>query len=37
MGPPGCKIIVYENPGKRGLWESHEVPEFYIKTFMGVY
>ena len=30
MGPPGCKIIVHEKPGKRMSWEFHGIPGFTL-------
>ena len=37
MVPPECKIIFHDKPGKRGSWEFHGVPEFYIGYFMNIY
>ena len=30
MAPPGCKVVIYENPGKRKTWAPHGVYGWYI-------
>ena len=37
MGPPGCKIIVHEKPGKRVLWSFTGLPGVYTGPFMNGY
>ena len=37
MGPPGCKIVVHEEPGKRGSWSLHGLTGFYIGPFINGY
>ena len=37
LGPPGCKVVIYEKPSQRNSWDFHGKEGFYIGPSLDHY